>query len=98
MRAKNETVALLHYATGTGKTVTAVLDARSVGDWTLFVAHIHELAEQAVTTFRKLWSNIAVGKYEGSVKQPFAHVVCGSIQSIAFNLDKLKDDSFGYLM
>lgn len=38
MRERKETIALLYLATGTGKTVTAVLDAKSVGGKTLFVA------------------------------------------------------------
>ena len=45
MRSRNETIALLYHATGTGKTVTAVSDAKSVGKRTLFVAHTKELMD-----------------------------------------------------
>ena len=39
MRKRNETIALIYHATGTGKTVTAVTDAKRVGKRTLFIAH-----------------------------------------------------------
>lgn len=51
MRKRKETIALLYQATGTGKTVTAVLDAKSVGGKTLFVAHTIELVNQAYDVF-----------------------------------------------
>lgn len=98
MRLRQETIALLYHATGTGKTVTAVMDAKLCGGRTLFLAHTHELVEQATTTFRKLWSKVTIGKYVDSIKQPNAHVVCGSIQSIALNLDRFKDTDFDYLI
>lgn len=47
MRENKETIALLYQATGTGKTVTAVMDAKRVGGRTLFVAHTMELVNQA---------------------------------------------------
>lgn len=98
MRRNHETIALLYHATGTGKTVTAVSDAKRVGKRTLFLAHTHELVEQATKTFRQLWQDITVGKFVDSVKQPDAYVVCGSIQSVALNLDMFKDNDFGYLI
>ncbi len=98
MRDNNETIALLYHATGTGKTVTAVMDAKFMGKRTLFLAHTHELVEQATKAFRELWPKVTVGKYIDSIKQPNAHVVCGSIQSVALNLDKFKDSDFGYLI
>lgn len=98
MRDRHETIALLYHATGTGKTVTAVMDAMLVGKRTLFLAHTHELVEQATETFRKLWPKVPVGLYADKVKQPNAHVVCGSIQSVALNLDKFKEDDFDYLI
>lgn len=98
MRNKNETIALLFHATGTGKTVTAVSDAKSVGRRTLFLAHTHELVEQAATTFEKLWPEATVGRYMDFVKQPDCDVVCGSIQSVALNLESFEDTAFGYLI
>ena len=98
MRANSETIGLLYHATGTGKTVTAVMDAKSCGGRVLFLAHTVELVEQASATFRKLWSKVTVGRYVDSIKQPNAHVVCGSIQSVALNLEQFKDDAFNYLI
>lgn len=98
MRDNHETIALLYHATGTGKTVTAVMDAKLCGGRTLFLAHTHELVEQAAEAFRKLWPEVTVGRYVDAVKQPNARVVCGSIQSVALNLHKFKDNDFDYLI
>jgi superfamily II DNA or RNA helicase len=98
MRLNKETIALLYQATGTGKTVTAVMDAKSVGGRVLFVAHTMELVNQAYQTFKSLWSEVTVGKFADSIKECDTHVVCGSIQSIALNLDILKDYDFDYVI
>ena len=96
MRDNGETIALLYHATGTGKTVTAVMDAKNCGGRTLFLAHTQELVNQAAETFRKLWPSVTVGRYVESMKQPNAHVVCGSVQSVALHLDEFQDDAFDY--
>ena len=98
MRDNSETIALLYHATGTGKTVTAVMDAKNCGGRVLFLAHTQELINQATETFRKLWPSVTVGRYMESIKQPNAHVVCGSVQSVALHLDQFKDDAFDYLI
>ena len=98
MRENKETIALLYHATGTGKTVTAVTDAKRCGGRTLFLAHTQELVGQAAETFRRLWPEVTVGCYMESVKEPNAHVVCGSVQSVALHLDSFKDDDFSYLI
>lgn len=98
MRENHETIGLLYHATGTGKTVTAVMDARSCKGRTLFLAHTHELVEQAAITFERLWPEVTVGRFFQSVKEPGEHVVCGSIQSVALHLDKFKDNDFDYLI
>lgn len=98
MRENNETIALLYHATGTGKTVSAISDAMSLGKRTLFIAHTHELVEQAYETFKSLWTNVSVGKFVDSIKQPDAFVVCGSVQSVALNLERFKENDFGYLI
>lgn len=97
MRDNSETIALLYHATGTGKTVTAVMDAKNCGGRTLFLAHTQELVNQAAETFRKLWPSVTVGRYVESMKQPNAHVVCGSVQSVALHLDEFQDDAFDYV-
>ena len=98
MRNNHETIALLYHATGTGKTVTAVSDARRFGKRTLFVAHTHELVEQAIQTFSELWSEASVGKFTDGVKEREAFVVCGSIQSVSLNLEMFKENDFGYII
>ena len=98
MRAKKETIALLYHATGTGKTVTAVMDAKCCGGRVLFVAHTMELVNQAFATFESLWNDVSVGKFADSIKDIESHVVCGSIQSVALNLDMFKDDDFDYII
>ena len=98
MRCNFETIALLYHATGTGKTVTAVMDAKRFGKRTLFRAHTVELVDQAVKTFRNLWPRATVGRHVESMKQGNAFVICGSIQSVALNLDRFKPDDFGYII
>ena len=98
MRSNSETIALLYHATGTSKTVTAVMDAKRCGGRTLFLAHTQELVNQATETFRKLWPSVTVGRYMESMKQPNAHVVCGSMQSVALHLDSFRDNAFDYLI
>jgi len=98
MRSRGETIALLHHATGTGKTVTAVLDAKRLGGRTLFLAHRQEIIDHVADTFRALWPEATVGYYMDTVKQPDAHIVCGSIQNVALHLDCFKDDDFEYLI
>ena len=98
MRQSRETIALLYHATGTGKTVTAVMDAKRCGGRVLFVAHTMELVNQAYNTFLVLWPEVTVGKFADSHKEPDAHVVCGSIQSVALNLEQFREDAFDYLI
>ena len=98
MRANKETIALLYHATGTGKTVTAVMDAKRCAGRVLFVAHTMELVNQAYNTFKNLWDTVSVGKFADSVKDTDSHVVCGSIQSIALNLELFRDNDFDYII
>lgn len=98
MRANKETIALLYHATGTGKTVTAVMDAKRCSGRVLFVAHTMELVNQAYNTFRNLWDTVSVGKFADSIKDTDSHVICGSIQSVALNLELFQDNDFDYII
>ena len=98
MRERHETIALLYHATGTGKTVTAVSDAKRFGKRTLFLAHTIELVNQAYETFNTLWEGVSVGKFGDAVKEKDAFIVCGSIQSVALNLEMFREDEFEYLI
>lgn len=95
---ETDSIALLYHATGTGKTVTAVTDAKHFGKRTLFLAHRHELVEQAAKTFRNIWPEVSVGQYEGSIKEKDTYIVCGSIQSVSQNLEDFDPKDFGYLI
>lgn len=98
MRKRGETIALLYHATGTGKTVTSVSHAKIVGERTLFLAHTKELVYQARDTFREIWKDADVGLYVAEDKEDDAYVVCGSIQSVAQNIEMFKPDDFGYVI
>lgn len=98
MRERKESIALLYHATGTGKTVTAVMDARHVGGRVLFVAHTMELVNQAKQTFERLWPETSAGKFADNIKDTDSHVVCGSIQSVALSLELFREDAFDYLI
>ena len=98
MRANKETIALLYHATGTGKTVAAVMDAKRCGGRVLFVAHTMELVNQAYNTFKNLWDAVSVGKFADSIKDTDSHVICGSIQSVALNLELFQDNDFDYII
>lgn len=69
MRKRNESIALLYHATGAGKTVTAVTDAKNFGERTLFIAHTKELIKQAKKTFKQIWPQVSVGSYLGEEKK-----------------------------
>lgn len=98
MRTKKETIALLYHATGTGKTVTAVTDAKRVGGRVLFIAHTKDLITQAAETFGKVWPEASVGLYVENIKETDTQIICGSVQSIALNLESFFPESFDYLI
>lgn len=98
MRQRHETIALLYQATGTGKTVTAVMDAMRYNGRTLFVAHSQELVDQAYRTFQEYWPEVSVGKYAGQNRQGSSFVVCGTVQSVARHLGDFSRQEFQYLI
>ena len=83
---------------GTGKTVTAVFDAKAVGERTLFLAHTKELIGQARKTFEEIWNDANTGLFVAEEKNKNAYVVCGSVQSIVQNIEDFKPDEFGYII
>lgn len=98
MRGSYETIVLLYHVTGTGKTVTAVSDAKRLGKRTLFLAHTKELVYQTYDCFRKLWPEVSAGRYVEGYRKADAYVVCGSIRSVAANIGMFAPDDFGYLV
>lgn len=98
MRANKETIALVCLATGTGKTLIAVQDAKKVNGRVLFVAHTQTLVYQAYKVFQEQWPEASAGLYVDGRKDSDQQVICGSIQSVALNLDSFHDDDFDYLI
>ncbi len=98
IRAESKTMALICHATGAGKTVTAVMDAKSVGGRVLFLAHTKDLVVQPAKTFEKLWADKDIGYYVDGKKEKDAFIVCGSIQSVVLNLDEFNPSEFDYII
>nr|WP_300005266.1 DEAD/DEAH box helicase family protein [Tissierella sp.] len=98
MRDNGESIALLFHATGTGKTVTAVSDAKRLGKRTLFLGHTKELITQARDTFEELWEDANTGMYVAEAKEKDAYVVCASVQSISRNIEEFDPEEFDYLV
>ncbi|QGG46802.1 DEAD/DEAH box helicase [Heliorestis convoluta] len=65
LRREGNSIALLTHATGTGKTTTAVLDAKKMNLPTLLLAHTRELVEQGASTFARLWPEAKVAIIDG---------------------------------
>ena len=97
-RVEKDSIALLCLATGTGKTLVAVQDAKRFGGRVLFVAHTTQLVWQARKVFGEHWREATTGLFVDGYKESNAQVVCGSVQSVALNLDLFRDDEFDYLI
>lgn len=97
MRAAGNQIALLSHAVGTGKTTTAVEDARALNLRTLFLAHTHELISQAIERFEHLWPE-ATRTRLGDSDDERAQVVVGTVQLMAANLGHYEPKSFGYII
>jgi superfamily II DNA or RNA helicase len=98
LRKENKTIALLWHATGVGKTVTAVTDARRLAGRTLYVVHKRDLVTQSFNKFRELWPEAPAGLYFGGAHEPEAFNVIGSVQSVAEDLERFAPDQFAYLI
>ena len=97
MRAEGTQIALLSHAVGTGKTTTAVEDARNLGVRTLFLAHTQELVEQALGRFAELWPEATRARL-GEAGDDQAHVVVGTVQYMSNNLKQYESEQFGYIV
>lgn len=97
-RSIGKTMALVLHATGAGKTVTAINDARRIGLRTLYVAHTTNLVKQTARAFRQHWPEAHTGIYSGSRKEAETHIVSATIQSLSRNLEKFSPDDFGYII
>lgn len=98
MREDGKTIALLYHATGVGKTITAITDAKAVGGRTLFLVNALKLASQAKETFAKVWPEASLGEYTGSQKDMTQTVIFATVQSISKDLEKFSLTDFDYLI
>lgn len=98
MRAAGNSIALLTHPTGSGKTATAVLDAKRLGGRTLFLAHRDNLVRQARREFKKLWPERRCGLFVGSTKDFDAPILAASIQALAQNITLFSPDAFAYII
>jgi superfamily II DNA or RNA helicase len=98
VRREGKTIALLEHATGSGKTVTAISDARRLGPRVLYVAHRKPLVDQTLRELRRLWPEATHGKILGGTWQPDGDTVCASIQSLSNRLSEFRADAFRYLI
>lgn len=90
---------LVVMATGLGKTWLAAFDtARPQFRRVLFVAHREEILRQSLDVFRRVQPDADLGLYYGGEKQPDAHVLFASVQTLAANLHQFAPDSFDYVV
>src|SRR5262249_29349036 len=98
MRAEGKTIALLAHATGAGKTVTAIADARRVGGRTLWLVHRRDLVAQAQEAFARQWPEVETGRFSGGAQETDADNLVASTQSVAEPLDEFGPTEFAYLV
>ena len=76
IRSEGSTIALLNHATGTGKTIIAIDDARSLNGRTLYLANRKGLVQQTRDRFRDFWPESHPGLWLGAVRDdPEEHCV-----------------------
>lgn len=98
MRVEGKTIALLDHATGAGKTVTAIADARRLGGRTLWLVHTRNLVNQTCKEFQRCWPEVETGRYFGGTHETDAYNLVGSMQSVADHLDEFAPTEFAYLV
>jgi superfamily II DNA or RNA helicase len=98
MRAEGKTIALLEHATGAGKTVTAIADARRLGGRTLWLVHRRDLVAQTQREFQRLWPEVETGRYYGGTHEEDADNLVAGIQSVADHLDEFGPREFSYVV
>lgn len=103
VRESGERRALVVSATGTGKTILAALDVKSVNPQrVLFVVHREQILDRAIQEFSKVLnlSDDDIGKFVGSRKELDRRFVFATVQSLGTE-DKLKQispDHFDYIL
>jgi hypothetical protein len=100
LRASGKTIALLTHATGTGKTLVAVSDARRCKYRTLYLAHMEKLPKQTALRFNELWPEAPTAIYRSGQHSNTsqAKVVLSTFQAMARNLSRFNPKEFGYII
>src|SRR5205823_6121200 len=98
IREEGKTITLLEHATGSGKTVTAIADARRLGGPTLWLVHRRDLVTQTHREFQRLWPEAETGRYFGGTYETEADNLVASIQSVADHLEQFAPSAFTYLV
>lgn len=98
MRAEGKTIGLLEHATGAGKTMTAIADARRLEGPTLWLVHRRDLVAQTHREFQRLWPEAATGRFYGGEHETEADNLVGIIQSVAEHLDDFGPRQFSYIV
>ena len=100
LRTEGGTIALLNLATGTGKTIIAIDDTKSLGARTLYLAHTRGLVKQTRNRFLHFWPDSHAGLWLGRIHDdPREHgVICASAQSISKALGEFAPDAFDYVI
>ncbi len=98
MRNAGKTIALLDHATGAGKTVTAITDARRMRGRTLWLVHTRNLIDQTQKEFARLWPEVETGRFYGGIHETDADNLVASIQSVAKHLEDFEPRRFAYLV
>ncbi len=93
--------ALVQAATGIGKTYLAAFDSRSY-ERVLFVAHRHEILEQAARSFHNVRPEDSIGYFEGGNKETGAKLTFASVETLGraeyLNERYFAPDAFDYLV
>lgn len=108
-RQKDKKSALLHLATGLGKTSVAIFDVmkfrkeRADSDSetpkVLFVCHQNNILEQAKERFEEFIPEATSGSFRtGQDDLPQSDITFGTFQSLRKELDKLPKDHFDYII
>lgn len=105
-REKGTARALVVLATGLGKTWLAAFDVAALADVAarplrvLFLAHRHEILQQAATTFRRQFAAATIGFFGGARADLDADFVFASVQKLGrpANLARLPVDRFDYVV
>jgi superfamily II DNA or RNA helicase len=107
-REAGEDGALVHLATGLGKTTVGVADALRFADGfiekegrtpnILFAVHQTEILDQAAERFAAVESDLTQGRYDGKTKNLSSTVTFATLQSLYKNLEGLDPEQFDYII